>query len=174
MSMRHLLMAGGLAGAGWLAFFGDRTPDASIAEPVTRPAPAASRAAASDQARPEPAILALRPRDTLIGGADNTTRKDGLFANHSWTPPPPPSPLPPKPVPPPPPNAPPLPFTYLGKKVEDRQWEVFLARGEQTYIVRDQTVIDGAYRVESIRPPILSITYLPLNQVQTLTIGGTE
>jgi hypothetical protein len=174
MSMRHFLLAGGLAGAGWLAFFGDRTPDAGIAEPVTRAAPPTIRVAPSDQARPEPTILVLRPRETLIGSAGNTAAKDGLFANHSWTPLPPPPPPPPKPVPPPPPGAPPLPFTYLGKKIEDRQWEVFLARGEQTYIVRDQTVIDGAYRVESIRPPILSLTYLPLSQVQTLNIGGTE
>ncbi|MES2534456.1 MAG: hypothetical protein V4632_01155 [Pseudomonadota bacterium] len=171
MRSRHLLMAIGLVAAGWLAFFGNNTPDDGIAEPVMRTSAPTSRPAAAEKTKPEPTILALRPRGTLIS---EPARTDALFANHSWAPPPPPPPPPPKPVPPPPPSAPPLPFTYLGKKIEDQQWEAYLARGEQTFIVRDQTVIDGTYRVDSIKPPILSLTYLPLNQVQTLTIGGTE
>ena len=75
---------------------------------------------------------------------------------------------------PPPPTAPTLPFIYLGKKVDDHIWEVYLARGEQTYIVREKTLIDNTYRVDSIRPPTLSLTYLPLNQAQTLSIGGID
>jgi len=49
-----------------------------------------------------------------------------------------------------------------------------LARDEQTFIAREQTVIEGSYRVESIKPPTLTLTYLPLNQVQMLTIGGID
>jgi hypothetical protein len=37
--------------------------------------------------------------------------------------------------------------------------------------VRDKTVIDGTYRVDAIAPPNLTLTYLPLNQVQQLNIG---
>ena len=70
--------------------------------------------------------------------------------------------------------APPLPFIYLGKVAADGAWEVFLARGDKTYIVRDNTVIDGAYRVEAIAPPVMTLTYLPLNQVQQLNIGVFE
>ncbi|HEY0063319.1 MAG TPA: hypothetical protein VGC21_14465, partial [Telluria sp.] len=74
-------------------------------------------------------------------------------------------------APPPAPVAPPLPFTFLGKAVANGSWEVFLARGEQTYIVRNKMVIDGTYRVDAINPPNLTLTYLPLNQVQQLNIG---
>lgn len=182
MKVRHILLAAALVIAAWLAAFGDKTPDTDIAEPVVRaaaPAVAASSAhsvpvAASTRAasaKREPMILELQARETLIGGASADKRADALFASQSWTPPPPP---PPKPAPPPPPTAPPLPFTYLGKKAEDGIWEVYLSRGDQTLIVRAQNVIDGVYRVESIQPPTMSFTYLPLNQMQTLTIGGTD
>ena len=98
-----------------------------------------------------------------------------MFTSQSWTPPPPPPPpTSAKAEPPPPPEAPALPFTYLGKKLEAGNWEVFLARGEKTYIVRDKIVIDGTYRVESIKPPTLSVTYMPLNTLQELSIGGAE
>jgi hypothetical protein len=187
MTRRHFFMAVSVAIAGWLALFGDKTPTADIAEPVARPSASANIAAtaavtrvaqtgtsiASGKVKPEIVVLALQPRETLVGtgdvlGADGTDR---LFAAQTWTPPPPP---PSKPALPPPPSAPPLPYTYLGKKIEDNQWEAYLARGDQTYIAREQTVIEGTYRVDLIKPPTLSLTYLPLNQVQTVTIGGTD
>jgi hypothetical protein len=170
MKPRHLILAAGLAVAAWLSFFSDNTPTEDIAEPVVR-APATVASVPEKKGKPEPVILALQPRETLIGGASVDKQAQGLFDSQSWTPPPPP---PPKPAPPPPPTAPPLPFVYLGKKTEDGVWEVYLARGEQTFIVRANSVIDGAYRVASITPPILSLTYLPLNQMQTITIGGTD
>ena len=70
--------------------------------------------------------------------------------------------------------APPLPFVYLGKAAAEGTWEVFLSRADKTYIVRANTVIDGAYRVVAIAPPVMTINYLPLNQVQQLNIGVTE
>jgi len=73
--------------------------------------------------------------------------------------------------PPPPPMAPPMPFAYIGKAVADGAWEVYLSRADKTYVVRNQTVIDGTYRVEKIAPPQMSVTYLPLNQVQQINIG---
>jgi hypothetical protein len=91
----------------------------------------------------------------------------------NWNPPPPPPP-PPSNTPPPPPMAPPMPFTYIGKALADGAWEVFLARGDKTYSVRVQTVIDGTYRVERIAPPLMSLTYLPLNQQQQMNIGALE
>jgi hypothetical protein len=131
-------------------------------------APAAANAAASspDASR----ILALVPRETLIGDSDEQFRQaeNGVFGRQDWTPPPPPPPAPP---PPPPPSAPPLPFTFIGKSVADGAWEVYLARGDRTYVVRDKAVIDGTYRVDAIAPPVLTLTYLPLNTVQQLNIG---
>jgi hypothetical protein len=98
-----------------------------------------------------------------------------VFGTQNWNPPPPP----PQAVqeaapPPPPPSAPPLPFIYLGKANEAGVWEVYLARADKTYIVKKATVIDGVYRVDAIAPPTLTLTYLPLNQVQTIHIGVLE
>jgi hypothetical protein len=67
-----------------------------------------------------------------------------------------------------------VPFTYLGKKTEEGIWEVYLAQGEQTYIVREQTVIASSYRIDAIRPPVLSLTYLPLALAQSINIGGMD
>jgi hypothetical protein len=180
MNARHVILAAGLAIAAWLAIFGDKTPTAEVAEAVARTEPSLrppaspllpSHSEPARKAEREPIILALQPRETLIGGASVDKQTQGLFGSQSWTPPPPP---PPKPPPPPPPTAPRLPFTYLGKKVEDGAWEVYLARGDQTFIVRANSVIEDTYRVESIKPPTLSLTYLPLDQMQTLTIGGAD
>lgn len=117
------------------------------------------------------AILRLLPRAELLGksGDASFAGNEGLFGSRNWTPPPPPPAAPP---PPPPPMAPPLPYTFIGKALADGAWEVFLARGaDRTFIVRNQMVIDGAYRVDSIAPPMMKLTYLPLNQAQQLNIG---
>jgi hypothetical protein len=187
---RHALMGVALAGAILLVAFGDRTPADDIAGAVARPgaaahpvallvptparaAAAASAAVSAPAGAGEQAILALVPRATLIGDSDDRFQQGdngaGPFAHQDWTPPPPP---PAAPAPPPPPSAPPLPFTFIGKSVGDGAWEVYLARGERTYVVRDKgAVLDGTYRVESIAPPVLTLTYLPLNQQQQLNIG---
>ncbi len=189
MTTRHILLAAGLLVAGWLALFADKSPSGSVAEPISRPASGATASKADANAvmvaRPsestpsstagkgdqEPVLFVLESRDTLIGGAHGGRRADTLFGIQSWTPPPPP---PPKMVAPPVPVAPPLPFTFVGKKNEDGLWEVYLGRGDTTFIVRDHSMIDSTYRVDAIAPPAMTITYLPLNQVQRLTIGGID
>ena len=184
---RHAILVLALVGAGLLAAFGDRTPAGDIAEPAERPAaravparapePTAATPVASARtadAAPAQPVLALVPRDVLIGEGDAAFGQGGAgpFAHQDWTPPPPPPPPPQPAPPPPPPTAPPLPFTFLGKSVGNGAWEVYLARGDRTYVVREKgAVIDGTYRVESIAPPVLTLTYLPLNQVQQLNIG---
>jgi hypothetical protein len=175
MKPRHLAMGAALLVAAGLVFFGDNAPDSGVAEPVERaaraPAAAAPVAAATTtKAGVEPVILRLLPRDELMG--DDS--KDGrvLFGSQNWN-----LPAPPPPVqavntaPPPPPMAPPLPFKLIGKSVGSGVYEVYLARGEQVYLVREKTTIDGTYRVDKIAPPMLTLTYLPLNQVQQLNIG---
>ncbi|MFC3110106.1 hypothetical protein ACFQAT_24705 [Undibacterium arcticum] len=187
MTRRHLLLAAAVLIAAWLAFFGDKTPAGDIAEPVTRRAAAAAAAAAataahavagtdigsSNNPRPgatgaAPVILALQARDSLIGGARHVDQAHALFGDQSWMPPPQRQSQLLKPLAP---SAPALPFSYLGKKIEDGKWEVYIARGEQTFIVSAGSVVDGSYRVDAITPPTLFLTFLPLNQVQMLTIG---
>lgn len=194
MKPRHMLMLAALAVAAWFAFFGDKTPNSDVAEPAKRSAAASasaknapaqrSAAAASDDTpratekdgaakkhKRDIVILAVHDRKELIGGASSGNIA-GLFGTQSWTPPPPPPPV--NAGPPPPPTAPELPFTFLGKKNEDAKWEVYLAHGDTTLIVQEKSVIEGTYRVDSIKPPLLTLTYLPMNQQQTLPIGGTE
>ena len=177
MKPRHLLMAAGIAISTWLAFFGDKTPGGGVAEPVAHrnakagvPAKRDTAQKDKDKAKPEPVILALRPRAELIGGASGGNSA-ALFGSQSWTPAPV---LPTRPVVPPPPTAPALDYTYIGKKLDDAKWEVYLSKGEQTFIVREKTTVEDVYRVESIKPPMLTLTYLPLNQMQTMNIGGAE
>lgn len=174
MKPRHVVYGLALAGAAALAIFGDTTPDTEVAEAVER-APAAMRPAAAEPRQPgaataaEPAILRLQDRAALAGD-DGLGAAGSVFLSQDWNPPPQESPPPPPPLPSRP-SAPPLPFTYIGKAVSDGAWEVYLVRSGVTYIVRNNMVIDGTYRVEAIAPPTLKLTYLPLNQVQQINIG---
>jgi hypothetical protein len=130
---------------------------------LNAPAPTDTKKSTSDKkaaAKDKPMPI---PVDTVVAQA--------LFDSQTWNPPPPP---PPKPTPPPPPVAPPLPYIVLGKKSEGQQWEVYLARGDQTFIAREKETLENQYRVDSIKPPTMVLTYLPLNQVQTLSIGGFD
>jgi hypothetical protein len=77
-------------------------------------------------------------------------------------------------APPPAPAAPPLPFTYLGKLVEGDDVAVFLSRGDRNLIVRQGETIDSMYRVELIAESAITLTYLPLNQRQTIVIGAAQ
>ncbi len=175
MKARTLILGAALAGAAATVLLDGGSQTSGIAQPVARkagsaapamPAAAASEASAAS-ARSEPRILRLQARADLIGEVGDGSAEP-TFRSQNWNPPPPPMAPPP---PPPPPSAPPLPFTYVGKAAANGSWEVFLARGESTYVVRDKTVIDGVYRVDTIAPPIITFTYLPLNQVQQLNIG---
>ncbi len=110
-----------------------------------------------------PMILAIRERGPVHQVADS-------FAPHDWTPPPPR----PKPVAPAIPTAPPLQFTVLGKQLAGGVWQVFLARQDRVYVVKAGDTVDNTYRVDEIKPPLLTLTYVPLNERQTLPIGGIE
>lgn len=165
MKARQIALAAALAGAGALFLFGDNTPSSSIAEPVVRSAkPAAARAPTQ-----APALLSVRKRDAAA--VDDAA----VFASTSWTPVAPVVRTQSKPAesdPPPAPQAPALPYSYLGKAFSEGQWQVFLARGNQTYIAATQTILDNQYRVDAIAPPLMTLTYLPLNQAQQLQIGS--
>jgi hypothetical protein len=76
--------------------------------------------------------------------------------------------------PPPAPKAPPLPFTYMGKLIEDGRIVVFLTQGDRNLIVRLGDTIDGTYRVDAVTEQHLSLTYLPLKQKQDFAFGGAQ
>ncbi|MBC7455390.1 MAG: hypothetical protein H7335_17185 [Massilia sp.] len=184
MTPRHLLLGVALLLAAGFAFFGDKRPE-GVVEATPRAPPRANLGTSSGTgsstiggaSNPNPAItlaiLRLEPRDRLIADGVGANAGAQAFASHNWTPPPPPAP-PQQPMAPPAPTAPPLPFIYLGKVAANGEWEVFLARGDQTLVVRRALVIDGVYRIESIAPPLVTLTYLPLNQIQQLNIGVSD
>jgi hypothetical protein len=94
-----------------------------------------------------------------------------VLGSRTWyVAPPPPKPV--APPPPPPPEAPPLPFVYMGKMREgSKHLVIFLVKGNQVYTVRVGDVIDDTYKAEGVSGGKLTLTYLPLNIQQTLTVG---
>jgi hypothetical protein len=94
-----------------------------------------------------------------------------LFPKQTWFIPPPPPTPPPPPPPPPPPQAPPLPFSYMGRWQESGETTYYLARGAMPVSVRAGQVLDGTWRLEPVTGSMLNFTYLPLNQTRSLRTG---
>src|SRR5262245_53282469 len=67
------------------------------------------------------------------------------------------------------PEAPPLPFRYVGKMIEDGKLAVFLANGDEavTAIAGQQI---GDYRVDKVTESEVQFTYLPLKTKQSLPL----
>jgi hypothetical protein len=158
-----------LAGVvGLITFDRDKRQVGSIVDVAPRRASGQSGSGAavgSPHARAEaPMILAIRPRTP-------PDKVDDAFSVRDWRPP---RTFTARPGPPPKAVAPQLPFTVLGKKFEDGAWQVFLGRDERILVVKTLDTIDNAYRVDEIRPPVMTLTYLPLQQRQLVAIGAGE
>lgn len=173
MKRKHLILAALFVGSAGVLAFADKDP----ADPIVEATPHADTRSGTSAARPGAgsvvSIATLRPRAELVGSAGG--EHHDLFGSLSSVPRPSASaanadipPLPPAPL------TPALPFTYLGKEETEGHWEVYLARGDDTLIVREQMVIDGAYRVDAITPPTMKLVYLPQKVVQTLDIGSAD
>lgn len=95
----------------------------------------------------------------------------------AWSPPPPPPPPPPPvaaapvaPVDPGPPPAPPFPYQLIGRMEEaGAPAQALLASGNRSLSAKAGDVIDGQWRVDSVGPSGLALTWLPGQQTQTLT-----
>lgn len=73
------------------------------------------------------------------------------------------------------PSAPPLPFSYLGKALEDGKLSVFLARGDDNYSLSPGAKRKiGEYRVDKVTESQVTFTYLPLKTRQTLDIPAVH
>jgi hypothetical protein len=134
--------------------------EASRAERPVREAPA-------DAARPE-ALPEVR-LDQLVKRTAPTPNGDP-FQPQSWAPQ---EQAVRRALPPPRPQAPPLPFAYLGKLVEEATTTVFLAKQDRNYIVRPGDTIDGTYRIEEVGDEAVVLVYLPLKTRQTLRLTAT-
>ena len=73
-----------------------------------------------------------------------------------------------------PPTAPPLPFTYIGKMVEENKIIVFVAKTDKHYSLKGGEIIEGLYAVKTIEPQKVVFNYIPLSIEQTLNIGGAN
>ena len=73
------------------------------------------------------------------------------------------------PPPPPAPVAPPFPFVFIGRYVENNSTVLFLSKQDRAYSVKIHDEIDNLYRVDKIENEQAVITYIPLNIQQTLS-----
>jgi len=147
-----LLLA--LATTAALAAFGDASPD--VVQPAAQPG----------AFEPVAVIRALQPRNDIPGPGGDP------FA---VTPPPSNTPVETNAVPPAPTFAAPLSWRVIGKQLEDDAgWTVFLARGEETSIVRAGDMLDDTYRVTAIQPPTLTLQHIHRKNRRTLDIGEAK
>lgn len=151
-----LLLA--LVGTAAVAAFGDPqgTPVATTALPVTAEKLAAIRALLPRQFPPAPAgdPFAASP-PTGAHEAVPSERPDAVSPALTFTAP--------------------LNWRVLGKqKAEGDGWSVFLARGEETCVVRVGDTLDESYRVLAIAPPTLTLQHLKNKTKRTLDIGDAK
>lgn len=136
----------------------------------TAPGPAASPASVQRQgqavatepsakAEARPLALALPERPALgepVGA---------LFGSQSWQPPAPKVTRAPVA-----PSAPPMPYRFAGKLVQDGKPQVFLAKGDVAFPINQGQILDGAYRVEAIGEDRVTLVYLPLNHKDSIAL----
>lgn len=130
---------------------------------------ARNKGSSGKSAKSEPVPLAalaeLRAGQHKAASGDEEVKD--IFAAQTWFVPPPPGVAPP-------PEAPPLPFTYLGKLKDNEDnggTRVFIATKDRNLVVKAGDVIDGTYRIEAIGPTAMTFRYLPMDKQQTLEIG---
>lgn len=91
-----------------------------------------------------------------------------VFKVHAWLVTPPPDKT--ARLPPPPPEAPPAPFTYVGKLENTPQGtQVFLMRNTHLFTVTKSQHIDAQWRLDAEELNSIRLTYLPLNLPQVLS-----
>jgi hypothetical protein len=159
-------LVGTVAAAGWVG-------DEPGAVRVVAPTGGDEGARAPQAMPPERRPVAARPdTDGALIDIEKLKRRtsNGKVGEMFSSPPPPPPPVAAR-MKPEPPRAPPLPFRFFGRLVEDGKTVVFLDRQDEIYAAKVGDTIGGAYRVEEIKSAEVVLTYLPLKQRQTLQIG---
>lgn len=168
---RQYALAAGLAVAVaatlWAAQMEEQEGEAPVAVAPTRPAPRPAAPAASTMAPAPAPAWALAERTPWPEASGSQLA--------AWSPPPPPPPPPAAPlqaavVDTGPPPAPPFPYQLIGRLEEGGvPAQALLASGNRSLSAKAGDVIDGQWRVDSVGPSGLALTWLPGQQTQTLT-----
>jgi hypothetical protein len=170
VSYRQTILAAALLFSAWLAIFG--SPEGGVDADPRAGEGVHTDSEARRGERPNLRAEASEPILTIAQRRSPTFPPTSLFSIPRVQPPvvvPVVQPVPVAEIPVP--TAPPLPFHYLGKKLDEKGWEIFLAQGQQIQIVRVGQHLGDSYLVERIDPTELTLIYIPLSQKQTLPIG---
>jgi hypothetical protein len=148
----------------------------SVARGGDAPADTTRAGAEAPQATSAATAAAAAPSLPTRSQITQSAAKDP-FAARGWLPPPPP----PAPAPvvavqaeaAPPPTAPPVPFRFVGL-IEEKAAKpaAFIAKGDALFVVHVGDVVESTYRVESFNSAQVVVTYLPLQQRQTIEVTG--
>lgn len=92
-----------------------------------------------------------------------------LFEARSWLPPPPPKIT----VAPAPPMAPPMPYKFAGKLLQNGQLQVFLTKGDATISITPGQLLDSVYRVETIDENKIILVHLPSGVTDTIPVNSS-
>jgi len=75
---------------------------------------------------------------------------------------------------PPEPVTPPLPYRFAGQFHRESGIEVYVARGEEIFPVKEGDTLDGQYKVDSVSTTEVSFIYLPSGARQTLQFSALK
>jgi hypothetical protein len=174
ISIAIVLIGGALIAERVIALSGDDGDAVVVPAPAKRAtAPSGSRT--SGKAAAASASLRLDRLDDRQHALQDTNGADqppppGLFNATSWAPPPPPAPPPeaaPAPV------APPFPYEYIGKLLEDGVLTAFFMQGNRVLSIKAGDTVDSVYRVDHMTGELMNLTFLPLKQSQVVRLGNT-
>lgn len=173
MNLRTVLLMLALGVTVWLSLTGPDEGPGEVAEAVVRPVSRSGAAGKTASRAGGDSLPTLKPRpapykslDAALA-AELAEKEPPIFHAQTWNPPPPKVVAKVET-----PKAPPWPYAYLGKQSAQGEWWVYLILGEDTRLAKKDLVLDGKYRIDRIDPPMMSVTYLPLNEVQTVNIGA--
>ena len=141
----------------------------SVADTAQKPVAESSTAARLEQSveRLELPLLDRTAGSDAAGTGSTLATPVDLLAARSWIVPPPPQPVVA-------PKAPPLPFTLVGRLIDNNQQVVFLASQDRNYVAREGVKLDSNYLVERIEAGRMTLIYLPLDERQFLNLGAVN
>ena len=136
-----------------------RSPDGATGKGSPQAATAQDPAGATGAKQP-----AIPERSTLGRIASDP------FSAHSWLPPSKPAAA--VATAPPPPVAPPLPYRFAGQFYRESGTEVYLAKGEEIFPVKEGDTLEGQYKVEAVTSSEVRFLHLASSTTQTMQFSA--